>query len=495
MPRTESPLPTLDPPSFETFRKEAHAMLDAMIDHLEQTPAGPVWRPMPPEVRGAFRAPVPRSETAFTEVHEEFQRLVVPYSTGNTHPRFLGWVHGGGTPYGMIAEMLAAGLNANVGGRDHAPVEVERQIVRWMRELFGFPEAATGILVTGTSIANFLAVVVAKTKRLGRETRERGLIGETVQLVAYTSAAAHSCVQRAMELSGLGSAALRRVPFDRDHRIDTALLRDAIARDRAAGLTPFLVVGNAGTVDVGAIDDLVTLSAIAKEEDLWFHVDGAFGSLAIFSEELAPKLAGIEHADSLACDFHKWGQVPYDAGFLLVRDGEAHRAAFAGEAAYLTREQRGLAAGDPWFADYGADLSRGFRGLKVWFTLKTFGITRLGATIAETCRLARVLEARVAREPLLELLAPVPLNIVCFRVRHEDPSVADRINRDLVIDLQESGIAAPSTTRIDGKLAIRVAIVNHRCRAPDLELLVDAILVRTGAGGSHAIHESSSSAR
>lgn len=488
-------LPTLDPPSFEVFRREAHAMLDRMIDHIEQVPAGPVWQPMPPEVRGAFAAPLPRGETPFTEVHAEFERLVVPFTVGNTHPRFLGWVHGGGTPYGMIAELLAAGLNANVGGRDHAPVEVERQIVRWMRELFGFPGTATGIIVTGTSIANLFAVLVAKTKRLGRDTRVRGLIGEPTRLVAYTSDAAHSCVLRAMELSGLGSAALRRIPFARDHRMETAVLRETIRRDRAAGLTPFLVVGTAGTVDVGAIDDLATIAAVAKEEELWFHVDGAFGSLAILSPELAPKLAGLELADSLAFDFHKWGQVPYDAGFLLVRDGEAHRAAFASEAAYLTREARGVAAGEPWFADYGADLSRGFRALKVWFTLKTFGIDRLGATIAETCRLARVLEARVAGEPLLELLAPVALNIVCFRVRHEDATVADRLNRELVIDLQESGIAVPSTTRIDGKLAIRVAIVNHRCRERDLEILVDAIVARAAPGGAHVIHDSSSLAR
>jgi aromatic-L-amino-acid decarboxylase len=486
---------SLDPPSFATFRREAHAMLDAMIDHLEEVPNGPVWRPMPPEVRGAFAAPLPRGETALMDVHAELQRLVVPYVVGNTHPRFLGWVHGGGTPYGMMAEMIAAGLNANVGGRDHAPVEMERQIVRWMRELFGFPETATGILVTGTSIANLYAVLVAKTKRLGRDTRVRGLTGETTRLVAYTSDAAHSCVLRALELSGIGSAALRRIPFDRDQRMELPVLRAAIARDREAGLTPFLVVGTAGTVDVGAIDDLTALAAIAKEESLWFHVDGAFGSLAILSPEHAPLLAGLELADSLAFDFHKWGQVPYDAGFLLVRDGEAHRAAFAAEAAYLTREARGVAAGEPWFADYGADLSRGFRALKVWVTLKTFGLDRLGATIGETCRLAKVLEARVAREPLLELLAPVALNIVCFRVRHVDDTVADRLNRELVIDLQESGIAVPSTTRIGGRLAIRVAIVNHRCSEADLTILVEAILARAQPGGAHAIHDDSSLAR
>jgi aromatic-L-amino-acid/L-tryptophan decarboxylase len=316
---------------------------------------------------------------------------------------------------------------------------------------------------------------------------ELGLVGEKVRPVAYASAVTHGCVRRAMELSGLGSAALRTIPVGRDHRIDLTVLREAIGRDRAEGFTPFLLVGNAGTMDIGATDDLSALAACAKEEQLWFHVDGAFGSLAMFSPELAPRLAGIEHADSLACDFHKWAQVPYDAGFLLVRDGEAHRAAFASDAAYLVREERGLAAGEPWFTDFGPDLSRGFRALKVWFTLKTFGIHRLGETIAEACRLAKSLEARIAREPRLELLAPVPMNIVCFRLRHDNPEEADRLNRDVVITLQESGIAAPSTTRIDGKLAIRVAIVNHRCREPDLEILVDAILARGGEGSGSVL--------
>lgn len=478
MSRRADGLPTLDPPSFDAFREKAHAMLDGIVDHVENLAEGPAWRPMPAEVRAAFDAPVPFGETPLEDVHAEFERLILPYGSGNTHPRFVGWVQGGGTPYGMMAELLAAGMNPNVGGRDHAAVEVERQVVRWMRRLFGFPESATGILVTGTSLANLLAVIVAKTKRLGHATRERGLAAESVRLVAYASTAAHGCVRRAMEHSGLGSSNLRLVPTDAGHRMNLEALAAAIAKDRAEGHTPFLLVGNAGTVDIGAIDDLDAMATFAADNDLWFHVDGAFGSLGVFSPELAPKLAGLSRADSVACDFHKWGQVPYDAGFLLVRDGEAHRAAFADEPAYLARDERGLSAGQPWFTDFGPDLSRGFRALKVWFTLKTFGVDRLGATMAETCRLARVLEARVASEPSLEMLAPVPLNIVCFRVRHDDPELVDRINRDIVVELQESGIAVPSTTRIDGKLAIRVAIVNHRVREPDLQALVDAVVAR-----------------
>jgi aromatic-L-amino-acid/L-tryptophan decarboxylase len=250
-------------------------------------------------------------------------------------------------------------------------------------------------------------------------------------------------------------------------------LRKQIATDREAGLKPFLVVGSAGTVDIGAIDDLAALATLCREEKLWFHVDGAYGALGMLSPALAPRLAGIEHADSIALDFHKWGQVPYDAGFLLVRDGRQHRDAFAAPAAYLRRETRGLAAGVSWPCDFGPDLSRGFRALKTWFTLKTYGTEKLGAVIARTCALAQYLEARISAEPRLELMAPVQLNIVCFRYRATESC---KVNRDLVADLHESGIAAPSTTVLDGQLAIRAAIVNHRTDVCDIDALIAAVL-------------------
>jgi aromatic-L-amino-acid decarboxylase len=226
-------------------------------------------------------------------------------------------------------------------------------------------------------------------------------------------------------------------------------------------------------VDIGAIDDLLALAALCREEQLWFHVDGAFGALGILSPLLAPRLAGIESADSIALDFHKWGQVPYDAGFLMVRDGERHREAFAAPAAYLRRETRGLAAGSSWPCDLGPDLSRGFRALKTWFTLKTYGAEKLGAVITRCCALASYLEARILAEPRLELLAPVNLNIVCFRYRTDD---ANTVNGEIVIDIQESGIAAPSTTVLNGQLASRAAIVNHRTDICDIDALLAAVL-------------------
>ena len=464
---------TLDPQNWDDIRAQGHRMLDDMIDYAANIRERPVWTPIPDAVRERFHEKLPHQPCDLGEVYREFTDFIVPYATGNVHPGFMGWVHGGGTAVGMLAEMLAAGLNANLGGRDHIPVEVERQVVEWMGSIFGFPSEASGIFVTGTSMANLMAVLVARTAALGQSVRRRGLGDEGAFLTAYTSTAAHGCIAKAMDLAGFGSDALRCIEADRSHRIDVAALRARIASDRRAGLKPFLVVGSAGTVDIGAIDDLRALSTLCREEGLWFHVDGAYGALGILSPLLAPRLAGLENADSIALDFHKWGQVPYDAGFLIVRDGQQHRETFAAPAAYLRRETRGLAAGSSWPCDLGPDLSRGFRALKTWFTLKTFGLEKLGAMITRTCTLAKYLEQRILDEPRLELLAPVELNIVCFRYRAAD---ANSVNGDIVIAIQESGIAAPSTTLLDGALAIRAAIVNHRTDTCDIDALISAVL-------------------
>lgn len=463
---------TLDPLDWRGLRTQAHRMLDDMLDYTEHIRNRPVWQPIPDEVRAQYGTGVPRLPSDLAAVHEEFMQNVLPFAAGNVHPAFMGWVHGGGTPVGMLAEMLAAGLNANVGGRNQAPVEIERQILAWMREIFGFPKSATGLFVTGTSVANLIAVVIARDAALGFEVRRHG-ITETKRLTAYASMAVHGCIGKAMDISGIGSDALRLIQTNRRHPMDLSALEEAIQKDRSAGLNPFLVVANAGTVDTGTIDNLALIADLCQREKLWFHVDGAYGALARLAPELAARLDGIERADSLAFDFHKWGQVPYDAGYILVRDGELHRNAFASPTAYLRQVERGLAAGAPWPCDFGPDLSRGFRALKTWFTLKVYGTEALGASISRSCELARDLESRIHKEPELELLAPVELNIVCFRYRAQD---ADKLNEKIVIELQESGIAAPSTTIIDGRLAIRAAIVNHRTGRDEMDVLVSNVL-------------------
>ncbi len=464
---------SLDPSDWGALRAQGHRMLDDMLDYLQHIRERPVWQPIPRDVRAQFHAPIPLGPTDLAQVHREFMRDILPYAVGNAHPGFMGWVHGGGTPVGMLAEMLAAGLNANLGGRDQIPVEVERQITRWVCALFGFPETASGLFVTGTSMANLIGVLVARTAVLGAGVRDHGVAAGGKRLTAYTSAGAHGCIAQAMELSGLGSDALRIIPMNERFQMDTVALERAIAADRRIGCTPFFIGATAGTVDVGAIDDLDAIAHIAQRERIWFHVDGAYGALGVLAPEIAPRLAGIARADSIAFDFHKWGQVPYDAGFILVRDATLHKSAFASPAAYLRRETRGIAAGSPWPCDFGPDLSRSFRALKTWFTLKVYGTQALGRTIAGSCALARYMGQCIEASPMLELLAPVSLNIVCFRYRCAD---ADRVNADIVVSLQESGVVAPSTTSVNGRLAIRAAIVNHRTNASDIDALIAAAI-------------------
>jgi glutamate/tyrosine decarboxylase-like PLP-dependent enzyme len=461
----EAAVADLDPKDWDEFRALAHTALDGMIDHMKTLRERPVWTAAPPQARNAFQAPLPRGESPLALALADFDAWIKPYATGNGHPAFMGWVHGAGTPVGMIAEMLSAGLNANCGGRNHIGIEVEQQIVAWMREAFGFPATASGLFVTGTSQANFLGTLIARNGALGDGVRKTG-VAVGPRLTAYASRAAHGCVAQAMELAGLGSDQLRLVATDASGALIVEALRARIAQDRADGLTPFLVVGTAGSVDIGAVDPLAALADVCAAEGLWFHVDGAFGALLAFSPKQSARIAGIERADSIAFDFHKWLQAPYDAGFLLVRDGAAHRRTFASERGYLTRSQVGLAAGETWPCDLGPDLSRGFRALKTWFTLRVFGVDRLGACIDETCRLARRLAAHIGASERFELRAPVGLNIVCFSVRGAD---ADAENRGIVEALHVSGKAAPSITLLDGVAVIRCAIVNHRTTEADID--------------------------
>ncbi|NPD68809.1 cytochrome D ubiquinol oxidase subunit I [Lichenicola cladoniae] len=469
----------LDPEDWGSLRALGHRMLDDMIDRLatqssDADPAdNPVWQPMPASERQALRRPLPRGPSDPAELYEQFQQRIVPYALGNTHPRFMGWVHGGGTGIGMLAEMLAAGLNANLGGRDHAPIELERTVIRWAAEMVGMPDTSSGLLVTGSSMANMIAVLTARRAWAGPTVRSGGV--GSLGLVGYAGSSAHGCIPRAFDMAGLGTEALRAVPVDPNHRMSLPALEAAIARDRAAGLHPFIVVATAGSVDTGAIDDLDAIATLCARERIWFHVDGAFGALAALSPTLRQHLAGIERADSLAFDFHKWAQVPYDAGCVVVRDAGAQADAFAQTLAYLGREDRGAAGNAPWPCDLGPDLSRGFRALKVWMTLGTYGADRMGEMVDQCCAVARHLAARIEAEPDLELLAPVGLNIVCFRFCRGADDL-DQFNAELVKDLHESGIAVPSTTTIGGVRAIRAAIVNHRTQNHDADIMIDGLL-------------------
>jgi glutamate/tyrosine decarboxylase-like PLP-dependent enzyme len=479
---------SLDPEDWPRLRAVAHQALDEALEFLRSVRERPAWRAVPEPVQAELAESLPVEPQDLERVYSDFRRLVLPYPLGNIHPRYFGGVTGAGLPSGIVADVMASAMNSNCGGRVHSGLYVERVVIDWCRAVFGFPSGSSGLLVTGSSMANLVGLTVARNARAGGDIRARGLQGRPKPLVLYTSTEAHHSVARAVEILGLGRDALRGVAVDADFRLDSAALRKAIADDRKAGLQPFCVVGTAGTVNTGAIDDLETLADVCRSEDLWFHVDGGFGALAVLSEARRPRLAGLDKADSLAFDFHKWMHVQYDAGCLLVRDGESHLSAFSMFTEYLHSTRRGLTGGGVWPSDLGPELSRGFRALKVWFALKQHGAAAFGRAIEKNCRQAEYLAGRIRRTPGAELMHEPSLNIVCFRFRPEswDEADIDRLNQDIVVQLQESGIAAPSTTRIGGRLAIRVNLTNHRTRREDLDLFLraatDAASERTRPG-------------
>jgi len=476
--RITHPEETLDPADWQSMRSLAHRMVDDVIDYLKDVRDRPVWQPVPEDVQASFHSPVPLQPQEPQAIYEEFLEKVFPYPMGNIHPRFWGWVMGNGTILGVLAEMLASTMNPNLVGGNHVGAYVETQVIDWLKEIMGFPADASGILVSGGSMANLVGLAVARNVQAGFDVRKEGVAAGSPMII-YGSVEMHSSVQKAVELMGLGSTHLRKIPVDSQYRIDLAELESAIQEDRRAGNHPICIVGSAGTVNTGAIDDLQSLADLCQREGLWYHVDGAFGAFVRLSPELHSMVAGLERADSLSFDLHKWMYLPFEAGCVLVRHPREHFLTFSLTPDYLVHVgERGLASGARWYSDYGFQLSRNFRALKAWMSIKEHGIEKYGRMVQQNMAQARYLAERVEREPELELLAPVPLNIVCFRYRAEglDEKALNTLNQELLIRLYECGSAAPSYTTLDGCYALRAAITNHRSRREDFDLLADEVI-------------------
>jgi len=363
-------------------------------------------------------------------------------------------------------------------------------VIDWLVAMLGYPSGSEGCLVSGGSMANLTALTVARNTKLGIDVRAHGVRSAPSMPTLYGSFETHSSNQKAVELLGLGNHAFRRIPVNDQFQIRIDALREAIQKDRREGLQPFCIIGNAGTVNTGSFDDLDALAQIAEAEGLWFHVDGAFGALAALTPEFQHLKASLARADSLAFDLHKWLYVPYEAGCVMIKHQGALEKSFGLTPSYLLALERGMTAGPRPFFNQGIQLSRGFRALKVWFMLKENGIGKharlIRQNIAQTRYLARLIEAH----PHLELLGPVPLNVICFRFRAESLTADElnTINAEILTQVQESGVAAPNQTILNGKFAIRLAIVNHRSRKEDFDLLVREVtrigqnLLQTGMG-------------
>ena len=474
---------TLDPQDWDAMRALGHRMVDDVVNTLATVRDRPPWQHAPDQIRTHFEGSMPVDPQPPAEIYDEFLEFVDPYPVGNIHPRFWGWVFGTGTFLGAMAEMLAAGMNLGAAGglSYHSANYVENQVLDWLKEMLGFPATSSGLLTSGCSAANLIGLAVARNTRAGYDLRREGLHAAPARMVLYASEQAHSSIQKAVELLGLGSDALRMVPVDDQFRIDIDVLSKFIIADRKAGLLPFCVVGAAGTTNSGAVDDLEALAELCRQEDLWFHVDGAFGAWAAIAPQAKSLVKGMERADSLAFDLHKWMYMPYTIGCVLVQREEDHRHAFSLTPDYLAHGEgnRGLTGKDvPWLSDYGYELSRGFRALKAWMSLKEHGLDKYSRLIQQNIDQTHYLAELVESAPELELTSPASLNVVCFR--YINPTLGneklDELNKEIEIELQEQGIAVLSGTKLHGNYVLHVAHCNHRTRREDMDLLVSEII-------------------
>lgn len=464
----------LDPSSWEELRTQGHRLWDALVDQMATIREQPAWRTTPEEVRRRLQRPAPREGRGLDGALAELERDVLPYPYGNIHPRFWGWVNGSGLPAGILGDLAASAMNSNCGAFDHSAVFVEKQLLAWLSDMIDAPEHTDGILTSGGSVANLLGLAAGVATQAGFDLRREGVRGGPPMTV-YLSEQTHFSSDKAVQLMGLGSDHIRRIPVDEDYRVRLDLLREAVRRDRAAGLHPLAVVGNAGTVNTGATDDLEGLADLCAAEDLWLHVDGAFGALAWLAPEARGALRGMHRADSIAFDLHKWLYVSSDVGCVLVRDPEALPAAFAFTPSYLTPLRGGVAHEDGVpFKDKGIELTRRNRALKAWLAIQAHGVEALGRAVSVNLRQVAHLVRLVDEHPALERTAPAPLNVVCYR--YVDAALGgeelDALNRELLVRLQESGAAVPSHTVLDGAFCLRIANTNHRTRFEDFDLLV-----------------------
>jgi aromatic-L-amino-acid/L-tryptophan decarboxylase len=469
---------TLDPDDWDEFRESGHKVFDDMLDMLQGAGDTPIWRDISDKAIEALGTVVPHKPQGLDAVLSSFRQNIEPFMPGNHHPRYWGWANGAGTAYGLISTMLNTAYNANNIRHRHAGAWVELQVLDWFKDILKFPCESCGLLTSGGSMANFAGLSAARTAMTGAESRQYGIAWSGVKgYTVYASSQTHFSVAKAWDQLGMGYANARKIAVDAEDRLDLVALKKQIAADRRDGYSPIAIVGTLMTVGTGAIDPMGDIADLAQDEKLWFHVDAAIGVALAFSDKYKHLAIGVERADSIAFDLHKWLQQPYDVGAVLVRHADGLKNAFSFDAPYL-REIKGSVADPPVaFSDLGLELSRANRALPVWFSMQIHGVEAFGRVVEHNIDLAQYLVEQVSKAPSLQLLAPAPLNIV--NLRFEPPGAAEaglnQLNEEILRQLHRRGIAVPSPTTIDGKMSIRVCIINHRTRKKDIDILVKAI--------------------
>lgn len=454
----------------ETFRALGYQAVDLIAERLAALPYTPVRQPVPLEIREQLmHTPLPTRGADPAALLNSLAELVLPYPMGNVSGRFFGWVNSPPAPLAVLAELIAAAHDPSVAGGDHAATYLEHGVLNWIKAIFDFPLDSGAILTSGGSVANLIALAVMRHVKTGGAIRAQGF-QNTAPMVVYTSTQGHSCIQKAIELLGFGSDYLRKIPVDADYRIDIDALEAQIAADRTGGLQPVCVAASAGTVNTGAIDPFDELADLCQREDLWFHVDGAYGGFGILAEQTAGLYEGIARADSLAVDPHKWLYLPVECGCTLVRDAQAMRDTFSLLPPYL-RDDRAL----PWFAEFGIQQTRGFKALKLWMTLQQIGLNGYRELISHDIRLAKLLQDKIRARTDFELVTAGPLSVTCFRYTPPGVPDADALNRRLLTVVQNEGKAFLTGTELDGCFVLRACIVNFRTTEADLDLLLDVI--------------------
>ena len=481
---------TLDPTDWAAFRTLAHRMVDDMLTHLETLPQQSAWREMPPTVRQSFNEQLPKTGIGAAAAYEAFVQRVMPYTNGNIHPRFWGWVQSNGTPLGMMADMLAAGLNPHMAGFNQAPALVEEEVLRWLAEMVGMPATASGLLVQGGTMANVLGLVIARyvaARAAGFDVRTDGLQGKHPPLVFYASTEAHNWASKGAEWLGLGSRALRQVAVDQAFRLDVRALEQRL-RGRSEEWPASLLHHRDGRHGQHRSDRRPR--AIGGDRPRREAVVSRGRRLWRSGVPVRRASSAAQRSDPCRLDRLRSAQMGILAVRVRVRndpgDHVAHQEALTSTASYLAPTARGVIAGGLPFANRGLELTRSFRALKVWMTLKAEGVDRWTKCIEQNVHHARHLARAIEASPELELLAPAPLNVVCFRYapRSGTPADWDALNQEILVQLQERGIAVPSGTVINGRFAIRVANVNHRSKDADFDALLRAVIEigRTTAG-------------